>query len=146
MFFGNEGAGRQDREPNPLYERWDGLRFRLFVGQRHLYPGANRQAIFILQINHPDHIRFQKIAVQQLQAFYVHAGVFAGGMLIIFLVNLATNAAAGTTGEWSAWWSAWALIGWGLGIAVHGLVVRLNRPARSSSSWTQQHIDKGLAR
>lgn len=84
--------------------------------------------------------------VQQLQAFYVHAGVFAGGMVIIFLVNLATNAAAGITGEWSAWWSAWALIGWGLGIAVHGLVVRLNRPAPSSSSWTQQHIDKELAR
>jgi len=84
--------------------------------------------------------------VQQLQAFYVHASVFAGGMVIIFLVNLATNAAAGITGEWSAWWSAWALIGWGFGIAVHGLVVRLNRPARSSSSWMQQRIDKDLTR
>ncbi len=84
--------------------------------------------------------------VQQLQAFYVHAGVFVGGMLIILLVNLATNAAAGITREWSAWWSAWALLGWGSGIVVHGLVVRLNRPARSSSSWMQQRVDTELAR
>mgnify|MGYP001820538593 CR=1 FL=1 len=49
--------------------------------------------------------------VQQLQAFYVHACVFAGGMVVIFLVNLVTNAAAGVMGEWSAWWSVWALIG-----------------------------------
>ena len=83
---------------------------------------------------------------QQRQAFHVHAGVFAGAMVVIFLVNLATNAAAGITGEWSAWWSAWAFIGWALGIAVHGLVVRLNRPARPSSTCMQQRIDEELAR
>ncbi len=111
-------------------------------------------------MSHPDHtpnqpadrhaeqrrVEAARRYVQQLQVFYVHAGVFAGGMVIIFLVNLATNAAAGITGEWSAWWSAWALIGWGFGIAVHGLVVRLNRPAPSSSSWMKQQIDKELAR
>jgi hypothetical protein len=109
---------------------------------------------------HPDHtpnqpadqyaeqqgVEAARLYVQQRQAFYVHASVFAGGMIIILLVNLATNVAAGTTGEWSAWWSAWALIGWGLGIAVHGLVVRLNRPPRSSPTWMQQQIDKELAR
>ncbi len=84
--------------------------------------------------------------MQQLREFYIHATVFAGGMVIIFLVNLATNVAAGIAGEWWAWWSAWALIGWGLGIAVHGLVVRLNRPTRSSSTWEQRQIDKVLAR
>ena len=84
--------------------------------------------------------------VQQLQAFYVHAGVFAGGTAIIILINLATNAAAGITGEWSAWWSAWAFLGWGLGIAVHGLVVRLNRPGGSSATWEQRQIDKVLER
>lgn len=64
---------------------------------------------------------------QQLAAFRIHAAVFAGGMLVIFLVNLLTNAAAGTLGQWSSWWSAWALLGWGLGVAVHGLVVWLSR-------------------
>ena len=98
--------------------------------------------------DHPEQQRVESAQryVQQLQAFHVHAGVFAGGMVVIFLVNLAVNAAAGTAGEWWAWWSAWALIGWGSGIAVHGLVVRLNRPARSASNWMQRRSDRELAR
>ena len=84
--------------------------------------------------------------VEQLRAFYVHAAVFAASMTIIFAVNLLTNLSAGIAGEWSAWWSVWALIGWGAGIAVHGLVVRLNRPSLSSSTWEQRQIDKMLGR
>ena len=84
--------------------------------------------------------------VEQLQAFYIHAGVFAAGMVVIFVVNLATNLSAGIAGDWSAWWSAWALIGWGSGIAVHGLVVRLNRPPSSSPTWEQRKIDEVLSR
>ena len=84
--------------------------------------------------------------VEQLRAFYVHAAVFAAGMTAIFAVNLLTNLSAGIAREWSAWWSVWALIGWGAGIAVHGLVVLLNRPSPSSSTWEQRQIDKMLGR
>lgn len=84
--------------------------------------------------------------VRQLRAFQVHASVFVGGMVVIFLVNLATNLDADLAGEWRAWWSIWAFIGWGAGIAVHGLVVRLNRPGGSSSDWEQRQIDKVLSR
>lgn len=77
--------------------------------------------------------------------FYIHASVAAVGMVVIFIVNLATNAAAGITGEWWAWWSAWALLGWGLAIAIHGLVVRVSRPKSSTSTWEQQQIDKILS-
>ena len=84
--------------------------------------------------------------VEQLRAFYAHACMFAIGMLIIFTTNLLTNLSAGIADEWSAWWSAWALLGWGLGITVHGLVVRLNRPSRSGPTWAQRQIDKELAR
>jgi hypothetical protein len=84
--------------------------------------------------------------VQQLKALHLHAAVFAGSLVVIFLVNLATNAAAGIAGEWWAWWSAWVVIGWCPGIAVHGLVVRLNRPARSPSAWEQRQLEKVLAR
>ncbi len=83
--------------------------------------------------------------VQQLRVFYVHASVFAAGMGIIFLVNLATNAAAGITGEWWAWWSVWALLGWGLGVAIHGLVVRMSRPHSSSPTWEQQKVNEILS-
>ena len=84
--------------------------------------------------------------VEQLRAFYVHAGVFAAGMLVMFTVNLLTNLSAGIAGEWTAWWSVWALLGWGLGIAVHGLVVLLNRPSLGSSTWEQKQIERMLGR
>lgn len=82
--------------------------------------------------------------VQQLRVFYVHAAVFAGSMAINLAVNLFVNLSAGIAREWSAWWSIWALIGWGAGIAVHGLVVRLNRPSPSSSTWEQRQLDRIL--
>lgn len=83
--------------------------------------------------------------VQQLRVFYVHAAVFAGSMAINIAVNLWVNLAAGIADDWSAWWSIWALIGWGAGIAVHGLVVRLNRPSFAASTWEQRQIDRMLA-
>jgi hypothetical protein len=82
--------------------------------------------------------------VGQLRAFYVHAAVFAGSMAINIAVNLLVNLNAGIAREWSAWWSLWALIGWGAGIAVHGLVVRLNRPSFSPASWERRQIDRML--
>jgi hypothetical protein len=69
----------------------------------------------------------------QRRVFQAHSAVFAAGMVAIFAVNLLTNLAAGITGQWSAWWSVWALLGWGLGIAVHGFVVWLSRPASDLS-------------
>ena len=83
--------------------------------------------------------------VQRLRVFYVHATVFAVVMVFLFLVNLAINVAADLTGEWWAWWSGWTLLGWGIGIAIHGLVVRMSRPKSSASSWEQKQIDKILA-
>lgn len=68
----------------------------------------------------------------QVRAFQAHAGVFAATMVLIFAVNLAVNLAAGIAGQFSAWWSVWALIGWSMGIAVHGLVVFLAKPANDS--------------
>lgn len=74
---------------------------------------------------------------EQRQAFRLHAAVFASSMVVISLVNLIFNLAAGSTGDVGAWWSGWALIGWGIGVAVHGFVVWLARstgasPARST--------------
>ena len=100
------------------------------------------------QIGHAADDREQaaRRSVEQLRVFYVHATVFAAGMTVIFAVNVLTNLSAGVAGEWSAWWSVWPLIGWGAGIAVHGLVVRLNRPSFSSSTWEQRQIDRMLGR
>ena len=84
--------------------------------------------------------------VRSLRAFYIHASVFAGSMIIIFIVNLATNLAAGIAGEWWAWWSIWVLLGWGLGLAIHGLVVRLSRPGGLyGPQWEDRQVDKLLS-
>ncbi|MEL7155346.1 MAG: 2TM domain-containing protein [Actinomycetota bacterium] len=87
-----------------------------------------------------------RLYLRQRDAFRIHATVFAATMVVIFVVNLATNAAAGLLGDWSAWWSAWALIGWGLGVGVHGLVVRLARPTRRDAISEQRRIDEVLGR
>ena len=75
-----------------------------------------------------------ELHLQQRLAYQLHARVFAASMVLIFAVNLALNAAAGLLGEWSAWWSGWALLGWGLGVSVHGIVVRMARHETSTSS------------
>lgn len=64
----------------------------------------------------------------QRRAFHLHATVAAGCVLMIGVVNAALNAAAGILDEWWAWWSILALVGWSLGLSVHGIVVRLARP------------------
>jgi hypothetical protein len=61
----------------------------------------------------------------QRRTFHVHAAVFACSMVLIGLVNLGTNAAAGIADDWRAWWSGLALVGWGFGLAIHGVVVRI---------------------
>ena len=70
---------------------------------------------------------------EQLRALQAHVAVAGGAALITFFVNLAINASAGILGEFSAWWSIWAFIGTGVGVAVHGFVVWLNRPTEISS-------------
>ena len=84
--------------------------------------------------------------VRQLRAFYVHASVFAGSMVVIIVVNAAVNLAAGIADEWWAWWSMWALLGWGLGVTIHGLVVRMSRPdGIFGPRWEEQQVDKILS-
>ncbi|MGI9641506.1 MAG: 2TM domain-containing protein [Acidimicrobiia bacterium] len=84
--------------------------------------------------------------VRQLRAFYIHASVFAGSMVVIIAVNVAVNVSAGIADEWWAWWSVWALLGWGIGVTVHGLVVRMARPGGIlGPAWEEQQVDKILS-
>ncbi len=84
--------------------------------------------------------------VRQLRAFYIHASVFAGSMVVIIAVNVAVNVAAGIADEWWAWWSVWALLGWGLGVTIHGLVVRMSRSGGVfGPAWEEQQVDRILS-
>jgi hypothetical protein len=92
-------------------------------------PSASAPAGPTVGAPHDDDVRTQ----QQVQAFRIHVVVFTGGIVMMFLVNLLTSLQGGITGQWSAWWSAWALIGWGTGIAVHGVVVWSTLSSRAMS-------------
>lgn len=67
---------------------------------------------------------------EQVQAFRIHAAVFATTVVLIMAFNMVLNLASGGS-ILSTWWSIWVLIGWTPGISVHGLVVRLARPTPS---------------
>lgn len=86
-----------------------------------------------------------RLHVRRRRAFSLHARVYAASMVVVVAVNAAINATAHLTGEWWAWWSVPALLGWGLGVAVHGLVVRLARPQSVALAREQREIEEFLA-
>ena len=53
--------------------------------------------------------------VRQIKGFYIHAAVYVLVNAFLVLVNLGTTRAG--------WWSVWPLLGWGIGLAAHGLAV-----------------------
>ena len=62
-----------------------------------------------------------------IRAFLIHLGVFAVVIALLAALNLYRNP--------QHLWFVWVLIGWGSGVAAHGLVVLLkHRRARSGGS------------
>lgn len=49
--------------------------------------------------------------------FFVHAGVYAGVMVLLIIINLVTSP--------QVFWFVWPLIGWGFAVALHGVRVFL---------------------
>lgn len=75
--------------------------------------------------------------VQELKAFYTHAAVFVVGMIGIFIVNMMTSP--------GYLWSVWALLGWGMGIAIHGVTV-FSVNGTLGADWERRQIEKRLKR
>jgi fatty acid desaturase len=70
--------------------------------------------------------------VQAMTGFYVHLAVFAAVMLLLLAINAATG---------PAWWVQWPALGWGIGLAAHGLAVFGRAPA-AIKSWQERKIDE----
>jgi hypothetical protein len=62
-------------------------------------------------------VRFKraKQRVEELKGFYAHLVVYAIINTGLLLINLAT--------EGSSWWFYWPLVGWGVGLAIHAVMV-----------------------
>ena len=52
--------------------------------------------------------------VQALKGFYIHAATYVLVNIGLFVIDLMTG---------GGWWFFWPLIGWGIGLAAHGLNV-----------------------
>ena len=68
----------------------------------------------------PDDDPAYKAAVERaetLQGYYIHLLVYLVVNAGLFFINLVTK------GDGGGWWFQWVLAGWGIGIAVHTLVV-----------------------
>jgi len=75
--------------------------------------------------------------VQGLKSFYLHAMVFVVINIFIMLVNLITSP--------DYLWFLWALLGWGLGLALHALST-FDWLGRFDSEWEKKQIEKRLGR
>ncbi|WP_298195854.1 helix-turn-helix domain-containing protein [Novosphingobium sp.] len=75
--------------------------------------------------------------VRDIKGFYIHAANYAVVVLASFAANI-----------WSAphtWWAVWVALGWGLGLAYHGLsVFEVFHPF--SDRWELEQMRKRLER
>jgi cell division protein FtsW (lipid II flippase) len=80
-----------------------------------------------------EYIRTRRAAevVEAQMGFYIHAGVFAAVMIGLTLLNLATAP--------DELWVQWVILGWGLGVALHALLV-FGRSPRRVRSWHLRRI------
>lgn len=73
--------------------------------------------------------------VEEKLGFYIHAAVFVGVNAVLAAVDL--------TGSPEKLWFHWVLIGWGLGLALHGVRVFL---MPQDTSLKDRMIEKELAK
>jgi hypothetical protein len=74
--------------------------------------------------------------VAALKGFYIHLFAFA-----VVLTGLAViNAMLGRP-----WWVLWVLLGWGLGVLAHGLVV-LASTSQAIAAWERRKLQQFMSR
>jgi hypothetical protein len=79
----------------------------------------------------PDAYARAKKRVRQIRGFYIHATVYA--LVNAFLIAL--NVLTSTAGLWSVW----PLLGWGIGLAAHG-VATFGFGGLWGADWEQRKI------
>jgi hypothetical protein len=56
-----------------------------------------------------------KLRVEEIKAFYVHAGIYAAVNAALVFINWIEHD--------DGWWAPWVLIGWGIGLVIHAISV-----------------------
>ena len=74
--------------------------------------------------------------VQELKGFYLHGAIYAivnVGLVFVY----AFSSAAG-------FWPIWPILGWGVGLATHGLATFRLVPSLFSKGWEERKVQKYL--
>jgi hypothetical protein len=79
----------------------------------------------------PAYVRARK-RVEELRGFYTHLAMYLAVNLGLFILNMVTNP--------HARWFFWPLVGWGIGVLIHGLALFLGGPL--SKKWEERKIDQ----
>lgn len=74
--------------------------------------------------------------VQALKGFYTHATVFVLVNVVLIVIDVATG---------NGWWFYWPLLGWGIGLAVHGVNV-FGIAGRFGSDWEERKVQEIVER
>jgi hypothetical protein len=56
-----------------------------------------------------------RMRIEEIKTFYVHCGIYVAVNLVLIAINVINQD--------EVWWSLWALLGWGIGLLIHGLSV-----------------------
>jgi len=71
-------------------------------------------------MNEHEKLTHAKRRVEAITGFYIHLASF----VVVMTILLVVNAFAG-----QVWWVQWPFLGWGAGLASHGLVVYGEQPS-----------------
>ena len=66
-------------------------------------------------MNENERYELAKKRAEMKLGFYVHAAIFVAVNLLLLFINLTTDS--------TNWWFIWPLLGWGIGLFVHGVLV-----------------------
>ncbi|WP_237154108.1 2TM domain-containing protein [Oryzibacter oryziterrae] len=75
--------------------------------------------------------------VRRVKRFYVHLMQYVLVITVLFVVNILTNP--------HYIWAAWPALGWGVGIAFHGLMV-FDKVPFLTADWEKRMVERKLGR
>lgn len=74
--------------------------------------------------------------VQEIRGFYIHAAIYVLVITGLWVLNALTS---------REWWVQWPMVGWGIGVSVHGLTVFAGR-SFFGPEWEARKVAELMAR
>lgn len=74
--------------------------------------------------------------VAEIEGFFIHLAVFALVIALLTGVNVYTG---------DQWWVQWVVLGWGIGVAAHGIALFATKP-RFIANWERRKFREFVRR